>query len=890
MSAANESDLPHIRPVLELFRSNALVFWATTYNIDLALFNEFLLGRLGDPPLNIAVLADQQRLDATLSRISPGMVDQISLINRRWLLRGVQYGVGRFHPKSYLAVTPAKTILLVGSGNLSTSGLDKGREVFTEFRSGTDRGDEAITAWRSWMQRLVNRLDDTRLAERFADLESKLPSATRPRMDLTPMLVENLDETIAAQLIDVIQTEVSMPIDELLVTAPFFDEKAEALDLLISQWSPLKISVYTTSSTKVSGTHLERVLRDSGAEVHLFAYEPDRFTHAKLIGVVAGENAWVLSGSANLSQAALTLTAVKGNVELAVLASAAPSEIRTLFIPPGTSVRELPLKELSFLNYTVDTEVTGLPVRLIQATAHVDGLVEIRCEPILDTGWQLDDLAERRGLVRISSQMVTDGPLSGRLVFIVDQDGIVLSNRVVVDDAVALAAILNIRSRSTDDRPPELMSGDLETPLGRALSWLHRKLVMDVSEIASPGAGSGGVGSNEADSATDDDLWERLEREKLGRDPRANTYGRILGRTAVTGSNEPILELLEAMRGRVPTSDRFGDPGRSRSVLAHLLALTPEDNSETVDDVGEEHVKRRWKAKTRIRVRARNVLRRWAAAQTDPRLAWIDQMAPAANFAMISRTFARLWLVVGEDPKKCELQKDDLNDLWFDWMRPFVGTGRGDGWFDHIDPTDPAVANRLPEDLAETVSALCWIALRQKSRHIMIAWQPVLNAALQHGLLEPTDETARFVGKVSHTSLTRSDVEGDLLRCVEFIDDDMWCERTMSELNLTGLEIHDGSEIVSVRLVVRGINKPLNDPRIPELITAARRYRRCEDVAIFSEDAGWRLAFRPGEPISYLPRIGGVLVDSQVVEVVSIERLASKGGVLGDLFIRNNVA
>jgi hypothetical protein len=112
----------------------------------------------------------------------------------------------------------------------------------------------------------------------------------------------------------------------------------------------------------------------------------------------------------------------------------------------------------------------------------------------------------------------------------------------------------------------------------------------------------------------------------------------------------------------------------------------------------------------------------------------------------------------------------------------------------------------------------------------------------------------------------------------------------MSELNLTGLEIHDGSEIVSVRLVVRGINKPLNDPRIPELITAARRYRRCEDVAIFSEDAGWRLAFRPGEPISYLPRIGGVLVDSQVVEVVSIERLASKGGVLGDLFIRNNVA
>ena len=43
-----------VQPVAELFISTATALWATTYSIDLALFNEFLLARLGDPPLNVA--------------------------------------------------------------------------------------------------------------------------------------------------------------------------------------------------------------------------------------------------------------------------------------------------------------------------------------------------------------------------------------------------------------------------------------------------------------------------------------------------------------------------------------------------------------------------------------------------------------------------------------------------------------------------------------------------------------------------------------------------------------------------------------------------------------------------------------------------------------------
>ena len=128
-----------VQPIAELFVSTATALWATTYGIDLALFSEFLRPRLGEPPLNVTVLADHRRLAASLQRIPVERTDTLATVNRSWLLRGVRT-TGAFHPKSYLAVTGRHATLLVGSGNLSTDGLDEGKEVFTTFRSGTRSG------------------------------------------------------------------------------------------------------------------------------------------------------------------------------------------------------------------------------------------------------------------------------------------------------------------------------------------------------------------------------------------------------------------------------------------------------------------------------------------------------------------------------------------------------------------------------------------------------------------------------------------------------------------------------------------------------------------------------------------------------------------------------
>ena len=866
---------PTVQPIAELFSAAACGLWATTYNLDLPLFNEFLLGRLGDPPLNVVVLADHRRLAVSLDRIPPERADTLASVNRRWLLRAVRPGGQAFHPKTYLVVTSSRTTLLVGSGNLSTAGLDEGREVFTTFRSGTPVGDAAIGSWRVWMRRLVEQVGDVTLAQRFRDLEGRLPAPQTLGLAVPSPLLHNLDTSISAQLVSALGNAAAGGVDELHLTAPFYDEEAGAVDRLLNLLEPRRVRIFVTGSTSVNGARLAERLRASGAQIEVVAYEPDRFVHAKLVGIVKGRRGWLLSGSANLSLAALVNTVGHGaNVELAVLATLDPEVVRSLFLPPEMSTVARTLDSLGDVGFRSEAEPELPGVRLRTAAAVAHGCVEVVSEPPCQPDWLLDDLASPQPLIiEQSGRVVTRGSLSGRLVRLTDAAGTVLSNRIVVDDLGSLANALNPGSgRPAADRPGGLAAGDLETPLGQALEWLHRNLVMDVSEQSNNSI-TGGVSAEEAEEQAEDNLWERLAREQLGRDPRANTYHRIFGRSASVGS-EPIIELLEKLRAQVPGQPSAPSGG---SLLTRLMT--------GVRKPGPVH---HWKPSTRIRVRARNVLRRWASAQTDPRLLWVDPLAPAGNFAMIAGTFAYLNLERARHPEGVEFTTDDLDDLWLRWLRPFVGTGQGDGWLEQLHPDELALAQqRFPEWLPEVVAALCWLSVRPGpvQRERIVASQPMLAAAYECDLLEPTSVAAAYLSAVIDSRLTRAQLDTQLFDAITFLDDDLWCAQTLDALSLQRLELlaSPGAATIQVRLDVRGIGDPLFDARVPRLVAAVRRYRRCSGVAVYCADA-WRMVFVDGEYIGYRPGREGLRDSMDVLVGGQLEQLAASGGVLADLF------
>ncbi|MFH8483984.1 hypothetical protein [Streptomyces longisporoflavus] len=876
----NGPEIPTVRPIVELFAGSVEALWATTYTMDLGLFNEFLLARLGDPPLNIAVLADHRRLASSLARIPAERADTLAPVNRRWLLRGVRIS-GAFHPKSYLAVTGGGATLMVGSGNLSAGGLDEGREAFTSFRSGTPVGDAAIDAWRSWMRRLVGIVGDTTLAARFRHLEGQIPSSAVAPQHVSSPLLHNLDTPIADQVAAVV-AESGVRVNELWLAAPFYDANAVAVGALLDALMPKRVKLFVTGSTSVNGKLLAERLAASGADVSVAAYEPDQFVHAKLIGILAGSRAWLLSGSANLSSAALRLThATQGNIELAVLAPLDADEVRTAFVPPGTTVGEHNLRALTSLSFRTNSEPEPPTVQLVTATALPDGRIEITTEPPWSGDWLLDDLTCHQPLIADDhGHARTAGPLDGRLVQLLDAGEQVLSNRVVVDDPDALAATLIKNStRSGADLPLELHDADLHTPLGRALVRLHRNLAMDVSELATT-TGTGMEARGESGEQTDDDLWDRLEREQLARDPRASVYDRMWRRHTLDGA-EPLVELLEALRARAPVTAR----PHPHSLLAQLLDRTHEK-----PDHGEGIPARSWTPSARIRVRARNVLRRWAAAQTDPRLVWVDPFAPAGNFAVIALTLAHLRLDQVRYPERVELTEEDLDEIWQLWLRPFVGTGQGDGWLDQLDKsTRTQVLDRLPIWLPEAVAALCWLVLQPGSdqRERVVAFKPVLAAALGHGLLDPTEMTSRYLSAVTGLAITCDKVDDQLLAAIDFIDDELWCARTAEEFGLEELRLaaSPGAKAVQVRLDVRGISAPFVDARVPRLVLVARQYRRCDGVLLIDADSGWRLALVTDETIAYLPNVGAALAESsQPLIPGSLEAVCAAGGVLADLF------
>jgi hypothetical protein len=346
------------------------------------------------------------------------------------------------------------------------------------------------------------------------------------------------------------------------------------------------------------------------------------------------------------------------------------------------------------------------------------------------------------------------------------------------------------------------------------------------------------------------------------------------------GGAEPIIEFLETLRDRVPAEPET----QPRSLLARLLnrpARPSDDDGKPV---------RRWKETTRIRVRARNILRRWAAAQTDQRLVWVDPLAPAGNFVMIAGILAQLRLDQALQREPVELTDDDLDDIWHRWLRAFAGSGRGDGWLDQLDDAARAfVRGQLPDWLPEAVAALSWLVIQPGSdyRERVVKFQPVLAAALAHSLLDPTDITARYLSAVTGRDVTRGQVDDQILTAVEFIDDDLWCARTRLELDLNQLELKapPGAVGIQVRLNVSGITDPLFDPRVPTLVTAARHYRRCDGVAVFALDAGWRLVFVTGETVAYKADLDAALVESAApLTDGTLEGLTAAAGVLADLF------
>jgi hypothetical protein len=842
--------------VVKAFRPTVEACWITTYNLDLGLFDGFLLSRLGEPPLNVVVLADGIRHDRALEALPVDETWRIDRINRRWLLRPVHH-TAAFHPKTLLFVEPSTTTLLVGSGNLSDSGLDSGSEVFTTFTTNDDEGRAAIAGWVHWMRGVVDRTADELVDRRFTDLLRRLPDLPAPGV----AFVHNLEAPLLSQMLSVAPT----PVDELLLTAPFFDEHLEATTRLINEVSPRRVSLFLGELSSLDGAALQRLSNDVQGAFQLHRYTPELFIHAKLLAAVGSNGRGVLlSGSANLSLAALAGAVSEdswANYEVGVLAELDADTLRAVFTnPPQLDAGPVDLDAFADHTFRRNPEAPRPPLRIRSATRIADGAIALEVVGQAPNGAVVTD----GSAVAPLDETV---PLTGRLVWIT-HEGHSISNRAIVTELAELEAQLRQRTQTDSGRPAELYLGDTKTPLGAILAAMHQSFIMDIAETEAVGAAERAA-DDDSDDGSGTKLWDRLAKDTLNYDPRASNYTRSAHRA---GADSPLLELLAMMLSRAPHE--------VRELYSNVIPFPVPDGEEPGEEQADDRPRHRWSESTRIRVRARNVLRRWADAIGDKRLLWIDPSAPLTNFSAMVDAICVL-RSINRTAAASGLTDEDLDDLTDRTMTAILSATAGsDG---HVEG--------LSDHTVATATVLVVLALRPGTdyRARLLHWQPRLRPLQDRGLLQATSLAAYYHATLFDSATDAGGIQDRIEAAKNFIDDAEWARRLELELGLESISYGQPSDRQQLDALVHidGIDQPLVDPRTLRLVNAVCDYRGASSVALYDRQGRWRLVIVPGETAV----LRADWIDERVVESVraidqaEIDRLVEAGSSLSELFL-----
>jgi hypothetical protein len=816
--------------VADRFRGSWNAFWATTYSFEPELYDEFLFRRLGQPPLNATVLADFHCL-ARLFAQDISRPGRLLRANRDYLLRGVAPTGGAFHPKSYFFGNRRHGRLLIGSGNLTLSGLEQGHELFSQFESDHEVGLAAIRSWRDWIDDLVLRVNDDRVRERWIDLKGRLPwleGAAGPCVFVT-----NRDRPLRDQLLD----GTMPPVDELHALAPFFDTDASALARLLAMLQPRLLVLYLTERVSVDGAQLSRVLAQAPGRIQLLGFKPRRFVHAKLLAVVTSGRVRLLTGSANLSIRALEGRYAQdrwSNVEAGILQESDADQLPMLLnAAPDLEIVPLDCAQVTSLTVDREPDITPLPLALLSARQLHDDRIEV--------AYRLrGDARPLHTLVLSDGQQhstVEDGctvePFGlgeqTQLVWLEDDAGGVLSNRVPPDDPARLREWLREPAQRGDERPRELDADDAQTPLGRILLRLNQECIFDFEDTEAARrtrrlAGDQAADQGDAAAKGDWSFIERIAIEQLRYDHRATRYN-TLGEVGFA-EHDDVFILLDIMASQVP----------ARAALRLVLGGPKEEPVDHKPGI-------KWTLEQRQQVRVFNLLERWARALCDPRLLWLNPLSPLRNYAA-------LLVALTECAEHACLAEWRLARLVSTTLAAFVQTERPAGYLFSISDDERARAlSLLPANARSLAAALIYSCLRPNVpwRERVFDWQAFLIPALEHGLLVGDERAAGAVGRMTEEQPSPALVDQRLHWAASYIDEPHWCERTAFQLGFASVSFVKGdvNRHFPVRLAVRGEPATLEAAALVSMIRRALTFRRCDRLML--DLTGGRLSIALGD-------------------------------------------
>ncbi len=214
---------------------------------------------------------------------------------------------GSFHPKVWLLTEGSKTVLLVGSGNLTQTGFIENTELFSVIMLDSESMPELLSGdIRNFLQGITEMMDSSSESGQFAqsvlnELIRMLPAG---RSDLTgPRFYSSFQGALVTQLAK------HGTGGDLYVASPYFGGEVLGLNLLLSGLKPQKTTLFpAVIDSDQLDIDLKAVKGLGVDDVGLLALGEIKkgFPHLKLYGHTSelGES-WMYCGSANCTKAAL---------------------------------------------------------------------------------------------------------------------------------------------------------------------------------------------------------------------------------------------------------------------------------------------------------------------------------------------------------------------------------------------------------------------------------------------------------------------------------------------------------------------------------------------------------------------------------------------------------
>jgi hypothetical protein len=293
-----------------------------TYTLDLNFFEQLVAPKLTALGCgNVLIITDPYGYQEALERGARNL----SGVGKRYVcapLRGIGRGIQ--HVKFLLLVGPQQGCLLLGSGNLTMPGYGRNLEQFTRFDCAPGPAELPTAAmypfqgiWQLLRQLQQRDQLSSAALERLATLADVAPwlnRATSPPDHL--QLWHSLDRPLFSQLPPL------GPLDELQLISPFFD--LDTIGALVKQFHPQRLVIGVDEvNPHLEGAALAERCRTWGCGLVINTLKGRdaicRPLHAKTVIGLQGDEAWYISGSANITGPAWrSAWSGGGNLELIV--------------------------------------------------------------------------------------------------------------------------------------------------------------------------------------------------------------------------------------------------------------------------------------------------------------------------------------------------------------------------------------------------------------------------------------------------------------------------------------------------------------------------------------------------------------------------------------------